>query len=219
MFKKINWQYAIGEIIIVIIGITIAFTLNKWGENAKDRVAKQQYLTSLMVDLDNEIEHLKENIARFQGKKSDIEAIFPYLYGRQEGRDSISRKIFDLAGVINFHPNDVTYKTLINSGDLSLFEDFELKKALENHYSDHTLIEQDYQRQHHINEAYFADLMIYNIDYDKLRRGDYSFMDDPLLKSIVQSLYGTYGIAIESSQKGIARCEALKAVLHEAQKP
>ncbi len=38
---KINWTYALGEIIIVIIGITIAFALNNWAENAKGRKTKK----------------------------------------------------------------------------------------------------------------------------------------------------------------------------------
>ena len=108
MLKKINWKYAIGEIIIVIIGITIAFTLNKWAEQSKDRQTKQKYTESLIADLDNEIEHLNTNIELFQTKLSDIQMIFPYLYGKQEGRDSISQKIFDLAQIVHFHPSDVT---------------------------------------------------------------------------------------------------------------
>ena len=58
--------------------------------------------------------------------------------------------------------------------------------------------------------------MIYNIDYTKLRKGDYSFIDDPLLRNIVQSLYGTYAIAIDTSKKGIERCQSLKEILENA---
>lgn len=41
--KKINWTYAIGEIIIVIIGITIAFSLNRWAETAENRKTKGRF--------------------------------------------------------------------------------------------------------------------------------------------------------------------------------
>jgi hypothetical protein len=36
-------------------------------------------------------------------------------------------------------------------------------------------------------------------------------MDDIILRNIIQSLYGTYTIAIESTSNGIKHCEELKA--------
>lgn len=213
MFRKINWRYAFGEIIIVIIGITIAFSLNKWSEAVKTKKDKQKYLNSLLADIDNEKTHLEANIEAFQQKLAAINQILPYLYGRPDGRDSITQKIFSLPTLIEFYPNDVTYSTLINSGDLRLFEDFQFRKALEQHYSEQSKIEIDYSRQTSINENYFGHFMIYNLDYQKIRQGDYSFMDDKLLRNIIQSLMGTYMLAIQSSEAGIQRCDSFKEIL------
>ncbi len=212
---NINWKYALGEIIIVILGISIAFSLNRWAENAKDKSIKRQYLESLVVDLDSEIQHLEENIQAFQQKIKDARLIMPYFYGKQEGRDTITNKIFLLSQVIPFKAKDVTYKTLINSGDLSLFSDFELKRSLENYYSSYESIRLNYQRQNHINEKYFADFMIYHMEYDKTMQGDYSFIDNKLLKNIIQSLYGSYTFAIQSSKEGIERSKDIKKLIEE----
>lgn len=57
--KKINWTYALGEISIVIIGITIAFALNKWAENRSNHSEKQQYLQNLLIDLNSEVDQLE----------------------------------------------------------------------------------------------------------------------------------------------------------------
>ena len=187
--------------------------LNKWAESTKDRVSKKQYLESLLVDLEHEQEHLTENIAQFNAKINDIKLIFPYLNGKTAGRDTMFNKIFALAQIVHFHPSDITYKTLINSGDLGLFSNFELKKNLENHYSNHALIQLDYERQNKIHEKYFGDFMIYHVDYSNLQKGDYSFIDEPLLKSIIQSLYGTYLIAIKTTEKGIERSQEMKQVI------
>ncbi len=211
--NRINWKYALGEVIIVIIGISIAFSLNQWAENNKNRNIRQQYLQSLIADIDSETEHLQNNIEAFEQKIQQIQRIMPYLYGLQNGRDTIAMKIFSLAEIVHFKPQDVTYKTLINSGDLGLFNDFELKKRLEDYYSSHESIRMDYERQHNINEKYFADFMIYNVEFDEIRKGDYSFMDDKLLKSIVQSLYGTYGFAIQASRQGMERARQTKDIL------
>jgi hypothetical protein len=173
MLQKINWKYAIGEIAIVIIGITIAFALNNFADDKKDRQAKKQYLQSIVADLDNEKNHLEDNISLFKSKISIINSLFPYLYGKKDGRDSVHNNIFLLAQIVHLNKHDVTYKTLVNSGDLGLFNDFDLKKALENHYSVQSAMALDYKRQNAILENHLGYFMIENMDFYAVHKGDY----------------------------------------------
>ena len=53
--KSINWRYALGEVIIVIIGISLAFSLNNWKERQADRQQREQYLSALKLDINGEI--------------------------------------------------------------------------------------------------------------------------------------------------------------------
>ena len=66
--KKINWQYALGEVIIVSIGITIAFALNNWKEARNNQKIKQQYLSSLKTDIQKEIKQLESLQQLFRQK-------------------------------------------------------------------------------------------------------------------------------------------------------
>ena len=50
------FKYAIGEVVLVVIGILIALQINNWNENRKDGVKEQIILKSLKVNL---IENLK----------------------------------------------------------------------------------------------------------------------------------------------------------------
>ena len=59
--KTIDWKYKLGEIFIVIIGITIAFSMNKCADNAKNDTQKNQYLTSLKNDVEADKLQLEEN--------------------------------------------------------------------------------------------------------------------------------------------------------------
>ena len=54
--------YAIGEIVLVVIGIYIALQLSITKENRKLDIVKDNYLNQLMVDFDKEIENLESNI-------------------------------------------------------------------------------------------------------------------------------------------------------------
>ncbi|MGG5485632.1 hypothetical protein [Gaetbulibacter sp. PBL-D1] len=49
---KKKFTYALGEILIVIVGISIAFTMNKCSENSKSEALKQQYLENIKSDIE-----------------------------------------------------------------------------------------------------------------------------------------------------------------------
>jgi hypothetical protein len=48
-------KYAIGEIILVVIGILIALQINNWNENQKLETKTQAYYVQLLDDLNNDI--------------------------------------------------------------------------------------------------------------------------------------------------------------------
>ena len=62
-FRKIRWRlaannqffkysrYAIGEILLVVVGILIALQINNWNEFKKDRVIEQNYPQANRNDL------------------------------------------------------------------------------------------------------------------------------------------------------------------------
>ena len=46
-------RYALGEIVLVVIGILIALAINNWNENRKERVQEQKVLTELLTSLEH----------------------------------------------------------------------------------------------------------------------------------------------------------------------
>ncbi len=54
------FKYAIGEIILVVIGILIALSINNWNENRKLKVTEKAVITSLIEDLKIDNNHFEE---------------------------------------------------------------------------------------------------------------------------------------------------------------
>lgn len=54
--------YAIGEIILVVIGILIALQVNNWNEYRKDRIEEQELLIQLESEFQSNLEQLDEKI-------------------------------------------------------------------------------------------------------------------------------------------------------------
>lgn len=60
-FKK-YLLYAVGEIVLVVIGILIALQINNWNELKKDRLKEFQMLLSLQKDFRSNISNLDSTI-------------------------------------------------------------------------------------------------------------------------------------------------------------
>ena len=50
-------SYAVGEIILVVVGILIALQVNTWKEGRKNRDTERKYLEALLEDIHLDLEH------------------------------------------------------------------------------------------------------------------------------------------------------------------
>lgn len=207
--KKINWQYAFGEILIVIIGISIAFSMNKCAEHSKDEKLKLQYLQSIKNDLEIDKATLESNLEALGKKIGTIQNVLPLFSIKDVEKKKGIRQIFGIMPLTDFNPKDITYQSMINSGDFSLIDDFGLKTAIETHYSDYKTILKDYERQEIIHKEYVGDYFIHKMDYDAMRRGELGFKDEKLLKNILQSMRGAFIIKQKASERGVKSCDSL----------
>ncbi|OMP30387.1 DUF6090 family protein [Mangrovimonas sp. DI 80] len=86
LFSKIRYQlaaenkaskymrYAIGEIVLVVIGILIALQINNWNENRKLQIEEQQILSSLLEDLKAAKKQSEESIIKEKLAIDEMEA-------------------------------------------------------------------------------------------------------------------------------------------------
>ena len=55
--------YAVGEIVLVVIGILIALQINNWNEKRKDIDLEQKFLTNLVENLEHNCRQLESRIS------------------------------------------------------------------------------------------------------------------------------------------------------------
>lgn len=80
-------KYALGEILLVVIGILIALQINNWNEK---RLKKEQLISvyeRILTDIDNDVQELSANLDYYTG----IEFIFKRVIN-----DSITPDLFDV---------------------------------------------------------------------------------------------------------------------------
>ncbi|GGG60758.1 DUF6090 family protein [Bizionia arctica] len=84
-------KYAVGEIILVVIGILIAIAINNWNENRKDRKTENQVLQSVLVDLLSNEEILKKAELKIDRQINETKLFLELM--RDEPIDSSFHKV------------------------------------------------------------------------------------------------------------------------------
>nr|WP_179318587.1 DUF6090 family protein [Winogradskyella helgolandensis] len=115
------FKYAIGEIVLVVIGILIALSINNWNQSRKENILAKNYYNRLLSDLKADKAYTNRYISRVDSSL--------VLYDNY--RKSYKEPNLSLAEIIqNLGTNDVntfhieyktkTIETLINTGDLQI---------------------------------------------------------------------------------------------------
>jgi len=124
-------KYAIGEIILVVLGILIALQINNWNEQRKDR---KEELVALQ-DLKMEFESNKIDIdSLFEFKARMIKIWDNYLttVSNKELHDSLRSVNRPSIGFRRFHFSSTTLNSILTSGKIDKIQNDSLKYLLTN---------------------------------------------------------------------------------------
>jgi hypothetical protein len=130
-------RYAIGEIVLVVVGILIALQINTWNEERKLEKERFSILENLKDDLTNDIGNYKMNIHRLEEKQKIANEVLKLFENIPLKIDSANtaRKLLVLGYIEDHNPNFATYNEIQGSGKLSILRSKELKTDLANYRS------------------------------------------------------------------------------------
>ena len=136
--------YALGEIILVVIGILIALQINVNEQNKSNQKKLDKYLSSLIEDLNKDKLSLLKCI-EFDSTKSRL--LNKYI---GSGRLKLSNETFRYSALWkNFIVHKSTYQAIQSSNILELIDEVELQKAISEYYA---LAEQvNQEERNHLN--------------------------------------------------------------------
>jgi hypothetical protein len=128
--------YAVGEIVLVVIGILIALSINNWNENKKKRVQERFILENLKIDLQvdrknimNEMETITLNIKNLSFcTDAVLDRINP-------SRELFIRNLNSLLTINNFDQNKTTFNNIVSSGQIEYIHNQELIDSITQYYN------------------------------------------------------------------------------------
>jgi hypothetical protein len=128
------FKYAIGEIVLVVIGILIALSINNWNEARKIRAIEQTLLKDLKIELTSNLSELGEVI--FEHEKSLKAAQELLAYSRKPREldkipdSTVQRMISTMNKNWTYNPQKGILNSITSSGQLSYIGNKELRYLL-----------------------------------------------------------------------------------------
>jgi hypothetical protein len=126
------------ELLVVVIGILLAFQIDRWGEDRRDRILESEYLLRLQEDLQIEVGRMDDALLYARARIAAVRLLEevsanPQVAARQPGEVAVA---LETAMWLSFPQVDASvYTELQSTGNLALIRSQSLRRNLANHYA------------------------------------------------------------------------------------
>jgi hypothetical protein len=121
---------ALGEVVIVTIGILIAFSLDAWWDGRELASREQAHLRALGSDFRENVERLSEMIEFQDGVSQSCGDLLAVARGEAADSASIRALISEVFNSNRYEPVMGAYEALVSSAGLTLISDESLRASL-----------------------------------------------------------------------------------------
>lgn len=210
---KIDWKSKLIDLLIVVIGISIAFQLNNINEAKKTKVKEKDYLKSFYEEnRDNESDFslALEDVLK---TKNDIDSLKKILLSKDYLNDKITNLTASMMALTDFHPSLITMENITASGDFELISDFEFREQLIDTYNSYQTTAQlenilsDYVNQY-VTPFFFENVRF--SDFSSLKE---NFIKKPEFENIVLGYDALLTQKLKGYKENIEKLKKLNQLL------
>lgn len=142
-YFKLDWKYAIGELIIITVSVLFALALDQWRLEQADHVLELDYVTRLKTDLRGDIIRFKNfEEVELYNKRAVLEALVKLNNNPQSFDDPIfTRQNLDYSQYVALpQTQSATFREMESSGKLNLLQNQDVLLAIDDYYEGYKLI-------------------------------------------------------------------------------
>ena len=200
--------YAVGEIILVIIGILIALAINEYSKNKKNLELRDLYIVQLNDEADRNIKELTALKNGTTEMIKELDTLFQLLDQKAYDNPKLSLKSFVLIASNKFYPIMITYENLKFSGDLKLFDDLNLRNSISETYETFYPIKRFESLDQEAIAAFYENFLMPNVRFKYMGMSSENYGKEVYFENMVLSRMVTitqnrdaYADTIESLKK------------------
>lgn len=129
--------YAIGEILLVVIGILLALQINNWNEGVKDKRLEATYYCKFLEDINQDQRLLDTLILENKGRLRSNNRLIHLLQQEQALKSDVNNALRACIAKIRFRfrPSTSAFDDLKSSGKLAIITNISLKNELLKYYA------------------------------------------------------------------------------------
>ena len=129
------FKYAIGEIILVVIGILIALQINNWNENRKLKLQENTYYCKIFEDLRADSNNVDSTIVSLDKRQVAAKKLLTNLLKMQDDKAVLLADYLASLRSIKFFPTKAAINDVTSSGKLENLKNETLKNAILEYYT------------------------------------------------------------------------------------
>ena len=136
---RLNWAYAVGELVIVVAGVLIALAVDQWNSDRLERVEEVEIIDGFLSDLREDIEDISLGLEILPEKETRLLRISSSLETFDHRPNDISRFLEDIVGSTPYGWNQArarrtTLDEVLGSGKFGLIRDAALRVKISEYY-------------------------------------------------------------------------------------
>jgi hypothetical protein len=182
-----NWFAIILELVVIVVGLFLAFQLDRWYESQRIKSDLQAHLASLTEDFTENETRL--SLAISIGKQEMEAAITLRAEIRKDNPDlsvaELNQLISQITLLPTFNAVDLAYRDLIGDGTLVDLPSSELKKELAEFYAAHELTKMIQNTQELQFVTIWQPYALNNLDYAASNNRSGVMRDDTALRPYI----------------------------------
>ena len=220
IFRATNWKYAVGEIALVFVGITLALLANSWYEDSKNRKEEREILRQLVIGLEADVDALQAARATIEEKVRLMTQLEAHIRDNLPYSSDLDVSFKSILAGASARMNTTAFETLKFRG-IDLVSSAELRSQLVDYYdTEKNLLEKriSYDRGNQSSaEPYFKKnfrwesgaLLMTPIDYDSLK------IDQEFLNILAVRIWSLRNLAVPTYARIVDKAERLVSAVQD----
>lgn len=120
------------EVAIIIVGILLSLMISNWVQGRKDNQKEDAYLLQIKADLEDDLKRLEADL---DARDVQLDFVITTLQAINAPEEEVDLKKFtdglkEWITTVTFIPNEVTFRSLENTGQLQLIDNQKVVKGL-----------------------------------------------------------------------------------------
>jgi len=182
---SIDWRSKVVDLLIVIVGITIAFKMNTWNESLKSDKEAKNYLTSFSQENQSNEADLKSALEFVISNKKDIDTLKQMLLSGNHDENKIISLLPSMMAMADFAPSETTMENIKFSGEFDLIKDIVLRKLLIETYNSFDVAMKFEELLMDYTNDYVTPFFFSNVRFIDFSSIDFNFIENFRFENIV----------------------------------